>query len=90
DTLWFVVEGNDYKRTVEAYPTNYTDGRNDYANVTTGCGVGTARRELNAISEDPGVFTISFSDKWVANIVAIRPEEEVPPAVGRSFGFIFG
>ncbi len=74
NTLWFAACGYDYNRTVSAYPTNYTNGRNDYANNTQGCGVGTARREVNAASEDPGTFTISASDDWVANTVAIQPK----------------
>ena len=75
DTLWFACEGNDYTRPVTAYPTNYTDSRNDYCDQYSGCGVGTARRELNAATEDPGTFTISLSDQWVANTVAIQPAE---------------
>lgn len=80
DTLWFACEGNDDRDTVVTYPTNYTDGRNDYANAVGGCGVGSARRELNAESEDPGVFTLSDSEGWVAFTVAIKPEEIEPPA----------
>lgn len=73
DTLWFAACGYDYNRTITAYPTNYTNGRNDYANVGDGCGVGTARRELNAISEDPGTFTLSAADEAVSNTVAVQP-----------------
>ena len=74
DTLWFVVEvslssGTD--AAVSAYPTSYTDGRNDIRN--NGPSQGTARRELNASSDNPGTFTIGASHKWVANTVAVRP-----------------
>jgi hypothetical protein len=58
---------------VSEYPTNYVGGRNDFADTTGGVGVGTAWRKLNASSEDPSVFTISTSDEWVANVVAIAP-----------------
>ena len=79
DTLWFAVCGYDREWTVTAYPTNYTDGRNDIANVSDGCGVGSARRELNATSEDPSTFTISAADQWVANTVAIQPSAVAAP-----------
>lgn len=74
DTLWLAACGYDSNKTVTFYPTNYTDGRNDLANQVDGCGVGTARRELNAASENPGTFTISGNDQWVANTVAIQPK----------------
>ncbi|GAH69806.1 unnamed protein product, partial [marine sediment metagenome] len=79
DTLWLAIEGHDYHQDVLDYPVNYTDGRCDYASSNGGCGVATARRELNAISEDPSSFYMS-ADQWVANTVAIKPEEGVPPA----------
>lgn len=73
DTLWFAIQGNDSNKTVSDYPADYTDGRNDYGNSIVGCGVGSARRELNATSEDPGTFTLSASEQWIANTVAIQP-----------------
>jgi hypothetical protein len=79
DYLWIAVCGYDVNRTVSTYPTNYANGRNDYANNAAGCGVGSARRELNATSEDPGVFTISASDDWVANVIAV---ENAPIDIG--------
>lgn len=83
DTLWFAVCGYGNNYTITAYPTDYTDGRNDYADSTHGCGVGSARRELNAASEDPGTFTLSGDMRWVANTVAIQPAELPPPAPGK-------
>jgi hypothetical protein len=73
NTLWISAIGNDFNRTVFEYPTNYVGGRNDFADTTGGVGVGTAWRKLNASSEDPDVFTISASEEWVANVVAIAP-----------------
>lgn len=75
DTLWFACQGNDHLDQVTVYPTDYTDGRNDWGNHANGCGVGTARRELNAVSEDPGTFTLAAGEEWVANTIAIRPVE---------------
>ena len=81
DTLWFACEGNDHQYSVSSYPTNYADGRNDIASPSTGCGVGTCRRELNAVSENPGTFTIAASEQWVANIIAIQPILVTVPTV---------
>jgi hypothetical protein len=72
-TLWLAACGHDYGvDTVSAYPTNYTDGRNDRSNNLDGVGVGTARRSLIAASEDPGTFTLSGANAWVANTVAVQ------------------
>ena len=73
DTLWFAIEGNDDVDTVTAYPTDYTNGRADFANATGGCNVGSAYRELNAVSENPDAFTIAASEQWIANTIAVQP-----------------
>lgn len=74
DTLWFAFQchdgGNDL---TTAYPTSYTNGREDTYDNSGGAGVATARRELNATSDDPGTFTIENSEGWVAYTVAIQP-----------------
>ena len=84
DTLWFVASSYGENLTVTAYPDppDYTDGRNDLANHAEGCGVGTARQELNAVSEDPGTFTISAPQTWVAATVAIAPDDLEVTATG--------
>lgn len=70
DALWLaIVHMNDDADTVDAYPTNYTDGL--HTNVDGQADVATCRRELNAASEDPGVFTLSFQEHWVTSTVAI-------------------
>ena len=74
DTLWFACQGNDGSTATTAYPTNYTNGRNDNNSVSDPtASVATARRELNAASEDPGTFTIATARNWVANTVAVKP-----------------
>ena len=80
DYVWFAICGYDRNRTVSSYPTDYTDGRCDYANNSYGCGVGSARRELNEETEDPAAFTISSSDQWVANTIAIAGPAAPPPS----------
>jgi hypothetical protein len=74
DTLWFACFGQNEGQgeTVDAYPTNYTDGENKQSGSLNECKVAVARRELNAASEDPGTFTISDTERWVANTIAIK------------------
>lgn len=69
DYLWLAGVGFGSTTAASAAPANYTNllTRND-----TNAGVGSARRELNASSENPGGFTNPFSS-WVANVVAIYP-----------------
>ena len=74
DYLWIAVEGHLTSATTDAAPTNYAN-LNTFAtgggpNGTTGS---TAERQLNAASEDPGTFTISASDPWVARTIAVHP-----------------
>lgn len=71
--LWFAVSGSDYNRTVSAYPSGYSNGRYDRSNNTGGCTVGSASKIASASSDNPGTFTISSSDQWVANTIAIAP-----------------
>jgi len=73
DFLWFAVTANDGRKTVTAFPTNYTDGVGNVNDNDGGVALGVARRELNASSEDPGTFTISGSDQWAAATVAVHP-----------------
>lgn len=65
--LWTVVAAYfDGTQTVSAYPSGYTGGRNDRANVSSGVGVASAYRWLVTTDENPGAFTISASEEWIA------------------------
>lgn len=81
DTLWWAVTVVDIT-VPSAAPTNYTNL--DTATSTSGVTVATARRELNAASENPGVFTMA-TDQWLANTIGVRPApaaaENAPPVV---------
>lgn len=84
--LWFAVAGWDGTPTATAYPTNYTNGQQTGTSggqATTNCGVAAAERQLTADSEDPGAFTLSASDDWVAFTIA------VPPNVRPYLEFVF-
>ena len=82
DTLWFAIEGNDDGTTlVSGWPAGYGNQRNDKALNSAGAAVGSCRRELNAASQDPGVFTIDASERWIANTVAVKPVVITAPTV---------
>ncbi len=72
DTLWFAACSVDTSRTISVYPLS---GRNT-ADVSGGAGgatLGLCTTESAVASLNPGTFTISSSDDWVAATVAIRP-----------------
>lgn len=83
DTLWIAAFNGGFNGSpsVSTYPTNYTNG----VDTVSGGGfqvslLGTARRELNAASDDPGTFTISGAAEWVAQTVAVCPAVAIPPS----------
>ena len=79
DTLWFATCGVDTSRTISAYP--YAD--NNSADVSGGAGgatLGVCTTTSAVSSLDPGTFTISNSDDWVAITVAVRPAAVGVPA----------
>ena len=77
DTLWIAfahLANADWSITVA--PTNYTNLlANNSAGSNTGVANGTAERQLNAASEDPGTFTVSPATNvdWATLLVAVRP-----------------
>lgn len=81
DTLWLVTMGCQANAPTNSYPTNYTNGFRS----ASGGGISTdrtnsssARRDLNASSENPGTFDVGPSNRiWVANTIAIRPSQAI-------------
>jgi hypothetical protein len=74
NNLWIAVSGNDVgTTTVTGYPAGYADTRNDRSNDAEGVGIGTARLASTTDNNDPGVFTLSGAQDWIANIVCISP-----------------
>lgn len=82
DTLWIAMVSADHgDTTVDAFPTNYGNGTSQNSGGANGAALGVARRELNATSDNPGTFTLSVSEQWTTQILAIRPA----PAGGTTF-----
>ena len=72
DTLWIIGIGTDNAASsVATDPTNYTNPIED--STGTSIYIYSARRELNAASEDPGTATLDASDQWIAQTIAVRP-----------------
>ncbi len=77
DTLWIAAcHCIDDDETVSAFPTNYVNGVDTITGGGNNLGgtIGTATRELNAATEDPGTFTLTGSERWSSITFAIRPE----------------
>lgn len=81
DYLWIAMtvcdgSGSTGPWTVTSAPTNYTDLQNSESGGSTdGVTVGSAERELNASSEDPGDFTVGDSGgkEYIAFTIAVYP-----------------
>jgi hypothetical protein len=73
DYLWFAYTHIADDNTFSVYPSGYSGG--DSQIVDSGLSQAVAYRQANATSEDPGTFTMSASDVWYANTVAIRPSQ---------------
>lgn len=75
DTLWVTFAAFDNStRTLSSYPTNYSNTQLEAGSGTSSTPrLATAARELAATSEDPGAYTFSDVDQWVAATVAIKP-----------------
>ena len=68
--LWLATQNNGDNTSINAFPANYTNGLNARASNNS---TASARRALNASSEDPGTYTLASSEQWVAFTVAIHP-----------------
>lgn len=77
------VHGCDGGRTTSAYPTGYGLNQfNDSSSGAAGCGLGSASRNDTLGVQNPGTFTISASDQWVAATISIKGGTAGgPPAV---------
>lgn len=73
DTLWLASFGSAGNPTITVVPTSYTNENDDSTTTPTAATVGSARRELNATSDDPSAYTITASQNWVAQTLAVRP-----------------
>lgn len=75
DTLWLVALAHDNSTyTLSGYPSGYDTAQLENAGGTSATPrVAIAARSANATTEDPGSFTISTGEQWVAATIAIKP-----------------
>lgn len=75
NNIWLALCARDdsVANTITAYPTNYDTAQADKNDITSALNVGGAVRIATGSSEDPGAFTISATETWIAYTVAIRP-----------------
>ncbi len=73
DYLWLAACGFQRFRTVDVFPTNYSNGLSQNGSPGDTNGIGTAERALTAASENPGAFTLGASTGWVAATLVIHP-----------------
>jgi hypothetical protein len=71
-TLWLPFAAKRNNNTEPTYPSNYTDGDFRFDNTNNNYIIATARRELEAASEDAEPFVFSGSAPWVASMVAVQ------------------
>lgn len=77
DTLWMAACALDTSRTISVYPLADLNTA-DVSGGSTGATLGICMANSAVSSLDPGTFTISSSDDWQAQTVAIRPAADVP------------
>jgi hypothetical protein len=89
DTLWLAISCSaDDDEVATAAPSNYTDLTQiaSGGGANAGVSVISARRKINAASEDPGSFTLNESGNNGCFTVAIRPAAAGGGAAGRLIG----
>lgn len=87
DVLWIVSETHSTSDAITAYPTNYGNTL-EIATSVSALRLGSARRELNASSENPGTYTIANSRDWVAGTAAVRPAAGGAPACPKTLALM--
>jgi hypothetical protein len=75
DTFWLTTVAFDNStNTLSSYPADYADNQSNQAAGTSSTPrLATASRARNATSEDPGNYTFSGNDQWVAATLAFKP-----------------
>jgi len=91
DYLWYTFFAMEGEQTgITAYPTSYTLNQSGLANtgtggaVTTNCTAAGAGRQLNAASEDAGVWDVTGTlDDWAAWTIAFHPADPITAPLDR-------
>lgn len=73
DYLFIASCGQDGGADVNGAPANYSNLLNSNTGAGGGCQAGSAERQLNASTENPGPFTTATGDGWTAVTVVVHP-----------------
>lgn len=76
--LWIAAHGADRDHSTTVTPTDYAGLLTTNGSGANSANVAGAERHINATSQDPGSFTISGTDTWVACTVAVHPSPLTP------------
>lgn len=89
--LWIAQAAQDnVSSNVSSYPSSYTNGTRTVGGTsTTGAMVVSARRYVNAATEDPGTFTFSGSVASTANTIVVKPGGYVSVTTTGSIGYSY-
>jgi hypothetical protein len=91
DYLWITFFGQatekaDDDSLVTTFPTNYTLGQAEktcgIAGANLGGMIGSAARQANTATENPGAFTSAINAAWRAQTIAIHPDPAIKVAGG--------
>ena len=77
DTLWIAAVAIDTSRTISVYPLADLNTA-DVSGGAGGATLGVCMMNDRVASKDPGTFTISASDDWISETLAIRPQFKQP------------
>lgn len=87
DTLWFAACYLDTSRTISVYPLALYNTA-DVSGGSTGASLGVCLTRSTVSSLNPGTFTISAADDWIAATVAIRPAAVAVSSLILEQGFV--
>jgi len=94
DYLWIAALGFNHSggsTSVTTWPTNYTVSQmspSSGGGDSTHCSAATAGRELNGASEDPGTFTLPFSESFCVCTVVVYPSGALPESFPARRSFV--
>jgi len=74
ETLYMAFIGVNSNKTISGYPSGYSDNQNSDVGISTShTTIASCSKAAASSSDNPGTFTLSGTDTWVALTIAIKP-----------------
>ena len=73
DYLIIAPEVHTFLATVSAWPSGYDGTGSQATSAGSACTMGYAHDSITGTSENPGAYTISFSNDWVSPTISVAP-----------------